>query len=183
MSNVECLMNDEARMTKRTASRLRLDIRHSSFVISSRGARAESNRHPLVHSQPCRNRYTTDTKIKCEVQSTKYEMRWNVKASDFVLCTSHFVLAFAPTRTRTWNTQLEAAHDVLFTIGAHHPFAFQAEGKGVEPSSRRARTALAERPGQPYQATFRICHSVDSPRIELGFPDCQPGVVPLDHEP
>jgi hypothetical protein len=35
----------------------------------------------------------------------------------------------------------------------HHQ---QAEGKGVEPSSRQARTALAERPGQPYPATFQI---------------------------
>jgi hypothetical protein len=25
--------------------------------------------------------------------------------------------------------------------------------------------------------------SVDSPRIELGFSDCQPDVFPLDHEP
>src|SRR5216684_3181887 len=31
----------------------------------------------------------------------------------------------------------------------------QAEGKGVEPSSPVWRTALAERPGQPYPATFR----------------------------
>ena len=31
----------------------------------------------------------------------------------------------------------------------------RAEGKGVEPSSQRVRTALAVRPGQPYPATFR----------------------------
>ena len=127
--------------------------------------------------------------LQTPYSSAKYEVRSTKLGGipprhvDFVLRTSHFVLAFAPTRTRTWNTQLEAAHDFLFTIGANHPFAFQAEGKGVEPSSRQARTALAERPGQPYPATFRICHSVDPPRIELGFPDCQPGVVPLDHEP
>src|SRR5262245_50459228 len=40
---------------------------------------------------------------------------------------------------------------------------------------------LANRPGEPYPATFRI--SVDPPRIELGFPPRQGGVVPLDHEP
>ena len=31
-----------------------------AFVISE-GVRGESNPHPLVHSQPCSNRYTTDT--------------------------------------------------------------------------------------------------------------------------
>ena len=31
----------------------------------------------------------------------------------------------------------------------------RAEGKGVEPSSQRMRTALAVRPGQPYPATFQ----------------------------
>jgi hypothetical protein len=40
---------------------------------------------------------------------------------------------------------------------------------------------LANRPGEPYPATFRI--SVDPPRIELGSPPRQGGVVPLDHEP
>ena len=40
---------------------------------------------------------------------------------------------------------------------------------------------LANRPGEPYPATFLI--SVDPPRIELGFPPRQGGVVPLDHEP
>ena len=40
---------------------------------------------------------------------------------------------------------------------------------------------LANRPGEPYPATFRM--SVDPPRIELGFPPRQGGVVPLDHEP
>ena len=44
-----------------------------------------------------------------------------------------------------------------------HPFhhrglvaSIRAEGKGFEPSSRLAGTALAERPGQPYPATFRF---------------------------
>jgi hypothetical protein len=41
------------------------------------------------------------------------------------------------------------------------------------------RTALAERPGQPYPATFQV----DPPGIEPGFPVCRTGVVPLDHEP
>jgi hypothetical protein len=43
-----------------------------------------------------------------------------------------------------------------FTIGACFIATNPAEGKGFEPSSRRARTALAERPGQPYPATFRF---------------------------
>jgi hypothetical protein len=37
-----------------------------------------------------------------------------------------------------------------FTIGA------TAEGAGVEPASPSRRTALAERPGQPYPAAFRV---------------------------
>ena len=61
------------------------------------------------------------------------------------------------------------------------PSRHKAEGKGVEPSSRRAGTALAEQPGQPYPATFRTL--VDPPGIEPGSPVCQTGVVPLDHEP
>jgi len=61
----------------------------------------------------------------------------------------HQSIVSAPTRTRTRNLSLEARCDVLFTIRA------QAEGKGVEPSSRLARTALAPRPGQPYPATFQ----------------------------
>ena len=40
---------------------------------------------------------------------------------------------------------------------------------------------LANRPGEPYPATFRM--SVDPPGIEPGFPPRQGGVVPLDHEP
>src|SRR5437667_8278827 len=67
-----------------------------------------------------------------------------------------------------------------FTIGACFVLTDQAEGKGFEPSSRQARTALAERPGQPYPATFR---SVDPPGVEPGSSDCQPDVFPLDHEP
>ena len=43
------------------------------------------------------------------------------------------------------------------------------------------RHALAVRPGEPYPATFRM--SVDPPRVELGLPPRQGGVVPLDHEP
>ena len=43
---------------------------------------------------------------------------------------------------------------------------------------------LANRPGEPYPATFRIFHlRVDPPGIEPGFPVCRTGVVPLDHEP
>ena len=40
---------------------------------------------------------------------------------------------------------------------------------------------LAERPGQPYPATFHI--SVDRPGIEPGSPVRRTGVVPLDHQP
>ena len=68
----------------------------------------------------------------------------------------HHLVVSAPTRTRTRNTQLEAGHDFHFTIGACFISTNLAEGKGFEPSSRRAGTALAERPGQPYPATFRF---------------------------
>ena len=40
---------------------------------------------------------------------------------------------------------------------------------------------LANRPGEPYPATFRM--SVDPPGIEPGLPVCRTGVFPLDHEP
>ena len=43
---------------------------------------------------------------------------------------------------------------------------------------------LANRPGEPYPATFRMLNLlVDPPGIEHGFPVCRTGVVPLDHEP
>ena len=44
---------------------------------------------------------------------------------------------------------------------------------------------LANRPGEPYPATFRMFFSsrVDPPGIEPGSPVCRTGVVPLDHEP
>ncbi len=41
---------------------------------------------------------------------------------------------------------------------------------------------LADRPGKPYPATFRML-LVDSPGIEPGLPPRQGGVFPLDHEP
>jgi hypothetical protein len=41
---------------------------------------------------------------------------------------------------------------------------------------------LANRPGEPYPATFRF-QKVDPPGIEPGSPPRQGGVVPLDHEP
>ena len=47
----------------------------------------------------------------------------------------------------------------------------RAEGKGVEPSSQRVRTALAVRPGQPYPATFQIQWGVSS-RHEPTSCDC-----------
>ena len=40
---------------------------------------------------------------------------------------------------------------------------------------------LANRPGEPYPATFRM--SVDRPGVEPGSPPRQGGVVPLDHQP
>jgi hypothetical protein len=63
---------------------------------------------------------------------------------------------------------------VHFTIGA------SSGRQGSRTLISVGRTALAERPGQPYPATF---HSVDPPGIEPGFPACRAGVVPLDHEP
>ena len=43
---------------------------------------------------------------------------------------------------------------------------------------------LANRPGEPYPATFRMFPmSVDRPGVEPGFPPRQGGVFPLDHQP
>src|SRR5439155_25705725 len=52
---------------------------------------------------------------------------------------------------------------------------------------------VANRPGQPYPATFRMLVGrignpsyecpVDPPGIEPGFPVCRTGFFPLDHEP
>ena len=66
---------------------------------------------------------------------------------------------------------------VPFTIGA------SSGRQGSRTLISVGRTALAERPGQPYPATFRFFLSVDPPRVELGFPICQTGVFPLDDEP
>ena len=41
---------------------------------------------------------------------------------------------------------------------------------------------LADRPSEPYPATFRI-HRVESRGIEPRFPPCHSGVFPLDHDP
>ena len=102
---------------------------HSSYhILFPRGVRGESNSHPLVHSQPCSNRYTTDT--------------------------IYTVSPSTPTRSRTWNASLEARHDFRFTIGARNP-AHQAEGKGVEPTSPVRGHGLANRLGKPYPTTFR----------------------------
>ena len=62
---------------------------------------------------------------------------------------------------------------VLFTIGA------SSGRQGSRTLISVGRTALAERPGQPYPATFQV----DPPGIEPGSPVCRTGVVPLDHEP
>ena len=78
--------------------------------------------------------------------------------------------------TRTRNPKLETWDDVRFTIGA-------SGRQGSRTLISVGRTALAERPGQPYPATFRFTLSVDSPGIEPGSSDCQPDVFPLDHEP
>ena len=55
------------------------------------------------------------------------------------------------------------------------------KARDLNPHLHGGRTALAERPGQPYPATFQI--SVDRPGIEPGSPACRAGVVPLDHQP
>jgi hypothetical protein len=70
-----------------------------------------------------------------------------------------FSVSNTPTRTRTRNPSLGPRRDFPFTTGTCFVLTDPAEGKGFEPSSRRARTALAERPGQPYPATFRSCYS------------------------
>ena len=64
-------------------------------------------------------------------------------------------------------------------IPFHHQ-GVAAEGEGVEPSSLRERTALAERPGKPYPAAF---HQVDPAGVEPALPARQAGVFPLDHGP
>ena len=65
---------------------------------------------------------------------------------------------------------------ILFTIGVCVVIRSQAEGKGVEPSSPRGRTALAERPGQPYPATFRNLYSLQWTDRELN-PDLQTAIL------
>src|SRR5262249_38845794 len=74
----------------------------------------------------------------------------------------------APTRIRTRNPKLEAWDDYPF----HH--RGKAEGKGVEPSSPVWRTALAERPGQPYPATFRSGPTGNRTRISSLPNWCRP---------
>ena len=86
--------------------------------------------------------------------------------------------ASTPTRTRTRNASFEARNDDPFH---HRGGEFNSSGRqGSRTLISVGRTALAERPGKPYPATF---HQVDPPGIEPGFPVCRTGVVPLDHEP
>ena len=58
--------------------------------------------------------------------------------------------AKAPTRNRTWNVSFEARHDLPFTTGA----IVQRKARDLNPHLHFGRTALAERPGQPYPATL-----------------------------
>ena len=86
----------------------------------------------------------------------------------------------ASTRTRTRNTSLEARHDLHFTIEAKR----QRKARDLNPHLPRSRTALAERPGQPYPATFRIQRVVSGPTgNRTRIPACRASVMPLDHEP
>ena len=138
LSNAECRKNDEARMSKirRTArmgdqAAYASDIRHSSFPqgCPSGVEPPPSGSQPAVQ-KPLHHRH------HIQVRTTKHEVRNRggiVNASDSVLRTSHFVLAVAPTRTRTRNTPLEAGHDFHFTIGAHHPFAFKRKARDSNP--------------------------------------------------
>ena len=87
----------------------------------------------------------------------------------------------APTRTRTRNASLEARHDLRFTIEAHIASS-QRKAWDSNPHPRRARTALANRPGQPYPATFRIFSGPTGNRTRISS-HARAGVVPLDHEP
>ena len=61
-----------------------------------------------------------------------------------------------------------------------------AEGMGFEPTRPLAQShGLANRPDQPYSATFRSLslRAVERRGIEPRFPGCKPGVVPLDQRP
>ena len=81
----------------------------------------------------------------------------------------------SPTRIRTRNTSVETRDDLRFTIGP------KSGRHGIRTHMTRRSRGLADRPGEPYPATFRM--SVDPPRVELGSPPRQSGVFPLDHEP
>ena len=80
----------------------------------------------------------------------------------------------SPTRIRTRNTSLEPRHDFRFTIEPMRK-AWDLNPHGGEAArfSKPARRAVSG----------YLPYSVDPPRIELGFPPRQGGVVPLDHEP
>jgi hypothetical protein len=83
-------------------------------------------------------------------------------------------LKSTPTRIRTRNASFEARYDRPF----HH--------RGVERKARESNPHLRwenrlSRAARPTVSGY--LPSVDPPGIELGFPVCRAGVVPLDHEP
>ncbi len=112
------------------------------------------------------------------------------------------LLSFSsPTRTRTRNTLLEARDDFLFTIEP------QRKARDLNPHDPRESHGLANRPGKPYPATFRLIEwsqresnpdcqsaelvssrwtmapSVDRRGVEPRLPGCKSGVFPLDEQP
>jgi hypothetical protein len=72
-----------------------------------------------------------------------------MNSSSFSILHSPFSIPSTPTRIRTRNPSFEARHDFRFNIGA------MSGRQGSRTLISVGRTALAERPGQPYPATFR----------------------------
>src|SRR5262249_10504843 len=56
------------------AATLEIACSPRSTLLSIKGARRESNPHPLVHSQPCRNRYTTGPDFGLQIEDCRFEI-------------------------------------------------------------------------------------------------------------
>jgi hypothetical protein len=136
------------------------------LLLSKQGVRRDSNPHLLVHSQVCRNRYTTNTIIWAALTGggtaayqfsgrggsrTRKAHRSTGFQPDPV--THRVALPFpisSPTRIRTRNTSVETRGDRPF----HHRAVSGRHGSRTH-MTRRSH-GLANRPGNPYPATFRI---------------------------
>ena len=133
------------------------------------GVRGESNPPPRPSQGPMPNHYTTDT-----ISSPGWIRTSDLSHVTGMCCPLNEGTAVPRPGFEPGTPRSKRGMMVRFTIGA------SSGRQGSRTLISVGRTALAERPGQPYPATF---HSVDPPGIEPGFPVCQTGVVPLDHEP